>query len=358
MAQRAIVIILTPTQRTCDLIIMNILMVRTHLSTIEKDYIGYGWAKVDFSICDNVTHVIEKINHNYTDGIGRHSNSVKRFFNLSKGDIVIVPLSKAIAIGVVSGEKSFDISLANKKSCNLISVNFFRTADGHVLRIPRKSVTNGLESRLKARKSNTSLLEFKDEINRIVSAIKSKGAYKQETYILEKIAEAENVFKQNLLMSIKQGNTWLSAGGLGLEQLVKELITIEGYTASIQAKNQTSDISDIDILAHRVDRFSESNLMIQVKHHSNTSSNHGLKQLIAFNEFEDNNYQKWFITTAEVSEETLYLAQQNNIKVMVGWEFVDWIYENIDSLSQATKHLLGIIETPILLTTHNKQPKK
>ncbi|WP_286995108.1 restriction endonuclease, partial [Acinetobacter sp.] len=117
----------------------------------------------------------------------------------------------------------------------------------------------------------------------------------------------------------------------------------------IQSKRQTSNISDIDILARRTDRFSESNLMIQVKHHSNISSSHGLTQLIAFNDFEDIDYQKWFITTANVSEETLERALQNNIKVMIGSEFVDWLYQHIDDLSKVTKQQLGIIEIPLLL---------
>ena len=204
------------------------------MSVVEKDQIGYGWAKVDFSEHENANDVIAKINEEYTNGIGRHSNSIKRFFNLANGDIVVVPLSKAIAIGIVNGKKSFDQNLAKTKACNLISVNFFRTNNGHILRIPRKSLTQGFESRLKVRKSNTNLNDFKEEITRIIDSIESNGAYKQETYLLEKISEAEQKFKKDLLTSITSGTTWLSAGGNGLEQLVKELLIIEGYTATIQ----------------------------------------------------------------------------------------------------------------------------
>ncbi|MEE9903739.1 MAG: restriction endonuclease [Acinetobacter haemolyticus] len=328
---------------------MKVIMIRSPMSVIDKDYAGYGWAKVDFSKYEIASDVIAKINEEYVDGIGRHSNSIKRFFNLAAGDIVVVPLSKAIAIGIVNGKKTFDQNLAKAKACNLISVNFFRTNNGHILRIPRKSLTQGLESRLKVRKSNTNLSDFKDEITRIVDSIESNGAYKQETYLLEKISEAEQKFKTDLHASITSGTTWLSAGGTGLEQLVKELLVIEGYTAMIQPKNQSSDISDIDIIANRIDRFSESNLLIQVKHHSNISGSHGLKQLIAFDDFEDIEYQKWFITTADMTDSSLELASQNDIRVMVGSDFVDWIYENIPALSYGTKQQLGIIEIPLLL---------
>lgn len=329
---------------------MKFLMIRSKASIIEKDFVGYGWKKVDFSKCETVNQVIQQINDKYENGIGRKTNSVKRYYNLAKGDVVIVPLTKAIAIGIVNGNKSFDIKLSNDKACNLVSVSFFRTTDGHILRIPRKSITQGLESRLKFRQSNVSLIEFKEEIERIIESIKLNGAYKQETYILEKVDEAENKFKQDLLQSITSGTTWLSAGGIGMEQLIKELLTIEGYTANIQAKNQTSDISDIDIVARRVDRFSESNLMIQVKHHSNISSSYGLEQLIAYKDFDDSDYQKWFITTAKMSEKSLEIAEANNIKVMNGVELIDWIYENLNELKNSTKQSLGIIEIPVLLT--------
>ncbi|SFP51029.1 restriction system protein [Nitrosomonas cryotolerans] len=329
---------------------MQVIMVRSPMSVLNKDYIGYGWAKVNFSEYETAPEVIQKINQEYPQGIRRHTNKVKRFFNLESGDIVIVPLSKAITIGVVNGKKCFDISLAKDQACNLISVNLFRTHDGHILRIARKTLTQGLESRLKIRAANANLTEFKDEIERIIQSIESNGAYKQETYLLEKISEAETVFKENLLKSIISGTTWLSAGGNGLEQLVKELLKIEGYTASIQAKNQSSDIADIDIKASKVDRFSESHLVIQVKHHSNISGEHGLKQLIAYDDIEERNYQKWLITTADLSESSIELAEEHNIKTMVGTEFVDWIYDNITELSFKTKQLLGIIEIPMLAT--------
>lgn len=329
---------------------MNILLVRSHISIIEADRVGYGWSKANFSEYSTISELVQKIKQEYVKGIGRSTNRIKRFFNLSEGDIVIVPLTKSIAIGVVSGKKSFDINLTDKKGCNLVDVNFFRTNDGHILRIPRKSLTNGLESRLKIQSHNISLKEFKDEIERIVESISSSGIYKQESYLLEKIAEAEANFKENLLKSLTTGLTWLAAGGDGLELLILELLKIEGYTAKKQAKNQTSDISDIDIKASKIDRFSESNLVFQIKHHSNISSKHGLKQLIAYTDPDDIEYEKWFITTGNLSESSIQYAKDHNIKVMIGYDLVDWIYENISELSYGTKHQLGIIEIPILAT--------
>jgi len=328
---------------------MNILLVRSHISIIETDRVGYGWSKVNFSNFSTLPEVIKEIKQQYVKGIGRSTNRIKRFFNLTEGDIVIVPLAKSIAIGIVSGKKTFDLSLTDKKACNLINVNFFRTNEGHILRIPRKSLTHGLESRLKIQAHNTNLKEFKDEIERIIESIASNGTYKQESYLLEKIAEAEASFKENLLKSLTTGTTWLAAGGEGLELLILELLKIEGYTAKKQAKNQSSDISDIDIKARKIDRFSESNLFFQVKHHCNISSKHGLEQLIAYVDTDDIEHEKWFITTGNLSESSIQYAEDHNIRVMVGDELVDWIYENIGDLSNGTRHKLGIIEIPLVI---------
>lgn len=328
---------------------MNIMMVRCPRFVLDKGFIGYGWDRVDFSKFDNENDLIKQFSQQYPNGIGRHTNNIKRYYNLKKGDIVIVPLFKSIAIGVVDGEKKFDITLSQNNACNLISVDFFKTEDKHLALIPRGLLTQGLESRLKLRTSIANLNVFKDNICDLIDAIKNKGFYEHETYILEREEKEKSNFKQKLLQFITSGKTWISAGGNGLERLVKELFEIEGYTAKIHAKNKTRDISDIDIIADKIDRFSETHILIQVKHHSNISGSYGIKQLIAINDYDDQNYKKLFITTADISEETKVFALENNIETMVGSELVDWIYENIDKLSNKTKQQLGIIEIPLLI---------
>ncbi len=120
---------------------MNILLVRSHISIIETDRVGYGWSKVNFSNFSTLPEVIKEIKQQYVKGIGRSTNRIKRFFNLTEGDIVIVPLAKSIAIGIVSGKKTFDLSLTDKKACNLINVNFFRTNEGHTTNPKKVSYT-------------------------------------------------------------------------------------------------------------------------------------------------------------------------------------------------------------------------
>lgn len=328
---------------------MNIIMVRSPQFVLEKDFVGYGWDRVDFSKCYNEDELFQQFSQQYPNGIGRQKNIIKRYYNISEGDIVIIPVFKAIVIGIVDGKKKFNATLSKHNACNLISVNFFKTKDNHLVLIPRVELSQDLQDRLKVRPSNANFNEFQGSIHTIIDSIKSEGGYEQKTYILEREKKEISIFKQKLLKSITSGKTWLSAGGIGLEHLVEELFTIEGYKADIQAKNKTSDISDVDVIATKIDRFSELSILVQVKHHENISGNHGIKQLIAINHEEDKNYKKLFITTADISEDTKLFAEQNNIEVMVGSGFVDWVYENIGKLSSKMKQQLGIIEIPLLI---------
>ncbi|WP_198344831.1 restriction endonuclease [Neisseria chenwenguii] len=190
--------------------------------------------------------------------------------------------------------------------------------------------------------------DFKEEILTIIQNLKEKGSYQANSYLTEQETAAEEAFKQELLESLANGNTRLAAGGNGLEQLIKELVEIEGYTkVRIEAKNQSSDISDIDISAEKNDRFNNSRLLIQAKHHRGQTSSHGLRQLITHETDDDeSNVQKWLMTTGSLSSESKKLAEEHNIRVMEGKDLVEWISESLEHLSPATKQKLGIIEVP------------
>lgn len=321
----------------------KILLVRTDKSIIQQGYVGIGWGRVDFSQYNDVNDLLKDLGD-----VGKSRKNIKRFFNLKSGDIVLVPLHRSVGIGVVSGHKRFSSEDRKIDGCNQISVDFFCSDTGKVIQVPRSELTQELASRLKIRQTIAELNDFSEEILKIIDGLKQKGSY-QSSYIFFEQEETQiQKFKHELLKAITSGNTWLSAGGKGLEKLIAELLEIEGYDAHIQATNQSSDIADVDIKAFKSDRFYTSNLLIQAKHHSGVSSTHGLNQLIAY-PTDDEDTQKWLITTAKVSDETLQKAEAHQINVMQGIDLVEWIYENLNQLSVATKQKLGIIEIPQLM---------
>lgn len=95
---------------------------------------GVGWGRADFSQHASAEEVLKTLKD-----VGRNSNSIRYFFNLSVGDIVVVPLYRAIAIGIVSGNKRFVPEFANLNACNQVSVDFFCNDDGKIIRIPRNN---------------------------------------------------------------------------------------------------------------------------------------------------------------------------------------------------------------------------
>lgn len=327
---------------------MSYFLIRSPLSVVKKGFVGYGRKKVNFSEFTNSKDVIEAINLRYESGIGRNTNNVTRFFNLKAGDIVIVPLTKSFAIGKVVGDKFFDETYADEMACNLVRVEFLQV-NGHVLRIARSQLSTVLQTRLRIRTAVASLQKFKAEIDKIIEDVENNGAYKQDSYYIGQVAEAIDNFKKKILFSIKKGETGLEAGGKGLEHLIEELLKLNGYSTNIEAKNKTSDKSDVDIIATKTDRFIESNLLIQVKHHSGFTNHTGIDQLILWKNDDKINYDKWLFTSGQISDDNQTYAENNNIKLMDGDELAEWIYENVERLSIKFKQQLGIIEIPYVI---------
>nr|WP_313426400.1 restriction endonuclease [Moraxella sp.] len=328
---------------------MNYLLIRTPQAVIKQDKVGYAWKKVNFSQYQSAKDVISAINNAYTDGIGRKAKSVKRFFDLNQGDIVVVPLTKSIAIGKVEGTKFYDESLAKDYACKLVRVNFFRDKQGNIVRIPRKDLNTNLETRLKIKTTIADLSDLKSEVEKVVQQLETGEAYVQDSYILQKQDEAITSFKQNLLKAITKGTVKLEAGGRGLELLIAELLKLEDYQASIQAKNAFLGIADVDIIAEKSDSFATHTLLIQVKHHIGTTDSHGIKQLIAFDDRGYENAKKILITTADISEESREMAESHDIQVINGEQLMDIIYQHIRKLSQKFKTQLGIIDIPMMV---------
>jgi restriction system protein len=236
---------------------------------------------------------------------------------------------------------------------NQVEVKFLRNEDGDVAFIPRNTLSTALQSRLKLRMAIANFSSFKDELLRLVDSTNKGEVHTWKTEVERKEAEAEKKFKIDLLKRIQKGKEIsLSAGGYGLEKLVKELLQEQGYEASIQAKNQSSGIDDIDIIAERANLLTSKVevLFIQVKHHKGTTSSWGIEQLKAYPVSDDIDfYSKVLITTGKIDEAVKFEAEKDNIVILDGDQFVEWLYENIELLGINTKAALGIISIPSLV---------
>ncbi len=325
----------------------KIVLVRSPRKLIDKSQIGYGWKEVDFSRYNNVNELLDSGFKNYA--VGRKKKQIKRYFNLKNNDLVVVPVSGAIAIAKVVGEKTYEVDDTVKYGENRIKVEYLSDKF-----IPRKTLTTALQNRLKIRTSIASLDDFSDEIEKHINSLAAGEIYTLEKEVEAKEAQAEKVFKEELLERLKKGkNISISSGGYGLEVLVKELLKIEGYSVKIPAKNTNIGIADVDIIASKHNHVTSDieELFIQVKHHDGLTSSKGLKQLEAYRVNDEDYYfhRKILITSARLDDSVRDEALEKGIVTMEGEALVDWIYDNIEQLDSTTKVALGITIGPSLI---------
>ena len=116
---------------------MNYYMVRTMYNAYDfaKDgVVAVGWKDIDFSeYKSNVDRLIEKVNELYysDENIpnqikGRKRNEIKRFMNIKKGDIIVVPCGDSFLIGTSTGEFVYKYSKTTENGLlyNQLKVNF------------------------------------------------------------------------------------------------------------------------------------------------------------------------------------------------------------------------------------------
>lgn len=322
-------------------------MVRSPESLINDNKIGYGWKQINFASHDNINSLIKEI-IDKNGSIGRMTNQVKNYFNLREDDIVIVPLGKSIAIAKVIGKKLFEPLFTRGHGANQVRVEFFRKGN-KIIRIPRSALKQNLESKLKLRTTIGDLSRFSKEIEHLIENLNNYGDFEINNSFQEKVDFYEQEFKKDLLNAICKGNTRLKAGGRGLEEFVKELLEIEGYSqVDILDKKNGEGIADVDIQATSENNPFLKDILIQVKHHNGETSKHAINQLIAYEAEATSNAYKWVITTGHISDESKLHAEENQINIMEGEQFVDWIYTNLNKLSRETKANLGIVDVPKL----------
>lgn len=321
----------------------------------DKGVVAVGWSAIDFTaypIPDSVAAAVEA--HYYPPGTevaatvrGKKLAEVQRFKSMRPGDRVLVPYSSSIRLATAKGQQRHEVDdgkrfdLANQRE-----VEYVRGSDGTPVTIPRTALSEGLQRRLRVRGTTVSdLVEFAEEIEQLFNV--DGGGW--STRVHHATEEQAKRFKSELLSNIHGGRTNLKAGGRGLEELVRDLLGVEGYEARIPSKRAFDGFGDADVIAIRADRFEESKLLVQVKHHRGTSDSYGAEQLLQIirdrpEEYED--YQLVFVTTAAASPELAAICEQRGVMLVPGSELIDWVFESLEDLPPEWRTVLGISRVP------------
>ena|ERR1700736_1090592 len=316
---------------------------------LEDGVVGMGWDNVKFCEFDNAEEIIKDIGLD----VGRRANQIRRFKAIRRDDVLVVPyLGGTVALGEAVGEELNNPTYRGQDGCNQQRIHFPRDASGKVRLLPRQNFSEGFQKRLKIRITIADLAEFKDQIETALEKLKAGKIYSWTDENARKVQSLKDSFKDQLLKNIRGGKTNLRSGGIGLEHLVKELLIIDGFNATVLGKRTFEGYGDADIKASKPDRLCTSEFLIQVKHHDWQTGRWGQQQLLEIQKLMPEEYRGYklvLVTSGTVSDEDKKFAEDNDIKILDGDDLVDWISESIKKLEPETKAALGISEVPQIL---------
>lgn len=323
----------------------------------KKEVVAVGWSAVNFSSL-KTNELRNVIWENYYKDSSKCSQSISlalnqalMFKNIKEGDRIVIPYRSGIVLALAKGEEFYSQEACALDLANQRRVSYKQNDDDEPLVIQRNDLSEGLQRRLRVRgRSVLNLNEFDSEIEKMFSDTLGKD-FSYDAEICQKEKNEIELFKRNLLTRIQNGNTHLQTGGIGLEQLVCELLKCEGYDATILPKRSFPNSADADIRAVKADSFGSQKLLVQVKHHHGYTGNWGLYQLNAIKEMDDEQYEDYnyiLLTSASVGDDVMKKSSEMGIDVYDGKNLVEIIYSNIEKLSPETKRKLGISLVPHL----------
>jgi predicted Mrr-cat superfamily restriction endonuclease len=318
----------------------------------QKGIVAVGWSNVDLSKLspDDAAKKIGEQEY-YADAapqtLGKKKNEVWRFKYIKKGDIIVVPYESNILLAESEGEFIYSEEDIEADLANQLKVKY--QCIGSDLRIlPRIELSEGLSRRLRVRGSTVAdLYEFAKEVERIFV----NADYSLAKTTADKNTKLEKEFKQRLISNIRKGKTHLKTGGEGLEDLVRMLFEIEGYSAKVLSKRAFPGCGDADIEATKRDTFVETKILAQIKHHDWNTGDWGVRQLETIKEGgEYADYKLALITSGDISDDVRHAASNKDIDVMDGDALADWIFSHLSKLPNDVRARLNISDVPMFLS--------
>ena len=320
----------------------------------EGGVVAVGWSQVRFPDYHNADGLVEAVLDKYKklyaevspQYLGKRKNEIRRFKMMQKGDRVVVPYGASIRLATATDQELYDecqaasTDLANQRRV------IYETLGDDLLTIPRHKLSEGLSRRLRVRGVSVGdLWEFGEEIDDLFRTKEGWPARFQE-----KSDQLLNEFKDQLLDNIRKGKTNLAAGGYGLENLVQELLEIEGYQARILPRAAFRGFADADIHASKADRIGETRLFVQVKHHEGKTCSWGTKQLreVVAQQPENSDHKLVLVTSGIASRKLIEECERHDIVLIDGKGLVDWIYELMGQMRLTNRNKLGITDVPML----------
>jgi restriction system protein len=322
----------------------------------QKSVVGVGYSDVNFSSSSDASALLEKLmpivmNWGWApQNRGRKMSEVRRFKNLMAGDRILVPCGSGVWLATATDEQIFDTQAGKDFDlANLRKVVYLKDAQNRSVWIPRGELSTGLQSRLRMRGSTcVDLGAYKDEVDQLFDARRWSDA------IGASMLKLSEDFREKLVENIQNGDVNLAAGGIGLEQLVVELLNLSGFEAKVLPKQLFHGTGDADIEASLDLWEHQAELLVQVKHHSGFTGQWAAEQLVKTKDhklygskYEE--HERLVVTFATPTTQLSIICEQNGIRLVGALDLALWIEESIDQLCPETRNKLGIALAPTVI---------
>ena len=345
----------------------NYYIIRTRYNVddfVKESRVAVGWSDIDFTkYTDNQDMLLEEVKKHYYSGDdmspnirGRKLGEIKRFINIQKDDIIIVPSYRSFYIGYATGKFEYDQSSHDIDLSNQLIVDFKKDENNEPIPFTRDGKNTALTTKLKVR--GFTVLDVNDSI--LTQSIEDLLNSTEDISDVEKVIRSENQelkkFKDDLKKVLTNYNmTSLNSGGRGFEELIKALMECDGYKTTILSKQIGGNgIADVDIFAVKesqlADEFTTA-CYIQAKHYWGKSNN-GIEQIIEFkNETKvpkdisvrPENIQYCLISSGNFCNEVYNKAEKNDIILIDGERLAEILFNKIDELPEI-RYQLGFVK--------------
>jgi len=327
----------------------------THVSRplLEKGYLPAGWS--DFSDRKFLTKASsgdsDYFNRRFLDTWG--DTPANRYFlwrflaEMKEGDLVVVPDSRIFSVyrlteahailpqdaaldwgGLVdqSGRKIMldgnnRLALETEGGIEALDFGFLRKAEPVERDIPRAGYAKAaLQRRMKARATTLKITDLADEVQAALEAWRAKKPLNLKSILIDgSSALWLRLVRENLSPD-------------KFEQLVRCYLDRSGATVTtVPAKNEPGKSGDIDVVAEFAPI--RTTVYVQAKFHNHEDDDWAVRQVKDYIEAQKSGggvlgAQYWVISTADsFSTEAVRLAEEHNIRLITGQEFVGMLME-------------------------------
>ncbi|MDC7300991.1 restriction endonuclease [Agathobacter ruminis] len=350
----------------------NYYIVRTRINVeayVNKGVSAVGWSDVVFTEYENVEELCDAVrnkcyNNESSTVIGRKMGEIRRFRNIKKGDIILVPCYKGFYIGEATGRFIYDVESIENDLSNQVELDYVKRENSPVM-FSRDGKLTALSSKLGVRGFTVLCIKEDEIINEINILLESgvDSSYQDRAIRFE--SEKANEFREMLISALSNyEKSSLKAGGRGFEELIAAMMKKDGYESRILSKRIGGNSeSDADVLAIKKSTLGDEFTMayyIQAKHYSG-SSNNGIKQIIAFKKEQEKMESEQgyisvdgislgseqikyvLISSGEFTEYVKNQANENNIILIDGYRLAEILFDIIDELPEI-RYQLGFVK--------------